>query len=464
MNNILPPCFMKTFTACALSALAAVIAATASAQTKPAAISATTTAIMLSDIHFDPFTTPQNSTACAPPALPTGKDPRRTRLPHPGRNLRATESQACAFRAASTLPGRCSNPASTAAHAQSPQATVRHRLRRPARARVRLPLPSPRPQERPKPSTAPSPPRPSPSSRSNCAAPSPASPVYLALGNNDSGCGDYREASNSAFLAHVSRKPCSATFTSPADRDAHRQAISRQRKLQRPAPRTHRPRPPDRPAGHVSVPRTTQAATASPTPRAGAAQSPGCAAQLAAARAHHEQVWVMAHIPPGVDVYSTTITTSERLRRRTARHVPRQREAGGDAHRLRSDVVRLAIFAHTHIDEMQLLAARTGSARVTAKLVPSISPSTATIPASSSPTSTRTPPRSRTTASSPPATAPASTPNGPRSIASPPCTTSSPPTPRKTSPRSSPASPPTRPASSRTRPAYQQNAFMLGGG
>ena len=98
--------------------------------------------------------------------------------------------------------------------------------------------------------------------------------------------------------------------------------------------------------------------------------------QLTQARANGEQVWVMAHIPPGIDVYTT---------------YHRYLFAPGEACNVKQplmflsssalaetiaefgDVVRLAIFAHTHMDEIKLLHASDGGA-VPVKLVPSISP------------------------------------------------------------------------------------------
>jgi sphingomyelin phosphodiesterase acid-like 3 len=97
---------------------------------------------------------------------------------------------------------------------------------------------------------------------------------------------------------------------------------------------------------------------------------------LTQARADSEQVWVMAHIPPGVDVYST---------------FHRYLFAPGEACNVKSpqmflsdtalpdtlaefgDVIRLAIFGHTHMDEMKMIENPQGVG-VAAKLVPSISP------------------------------------------------------------------------------------------
>jgi sphingomyelin phosphodiesterase acid-like 3 len=101
--------------------------------------------------------------------------------------------------------------------------------------------------------------------------------------------------------------------------------------------------------------------------------------ELARAERLGQRVWVMGHIPPGVDPYSTVLRlknvckgeppvmflSSDKLTDLLVEH-------GG--------AIRLAIFAHTHMDEMRMLAPtgrdqHASAGRGTAiKLVPSISP------------------------------------------------------------------------------------------
>ncbi len=102
--------------------------------------------------------------------------------------------------------------------------------------------------------------------------------------------------------------------------------------------------------------------------------------QLAKARAEHEQVWFIGHIPPGMDVYASF-----------AKYVFRPHEVCSakpppflantelaDALLDYADVVRLAIFGHTHMDEIRLLhrdsSANGQAADIAVKLVPSITP------------------------------------------------------------------------------------------
>jgi sphingomyelin phosphodiesterase acid-like 3 len=95
-------------------------------------------------------------------------------------------------------------------------------------------------------------------------------------------------------------------------------------------------------------------------PAPAAAQLAWLTEQLATARQQHEQVWVMGHIPPGVDVYASAkksgnactggkpqmFLASDALAELLARN---------------AGVIRLAIFGHTHADEMRLLTPESDS-------------------------------------------------------------------------------------------------------
>jgi len=204
----------------------------------------------------------------------------------------------------------------------------------------------------------------------------PGMPVYVALGNNDSGCGDYKLDAGSDFLAEAGKIVVEGL---PA---AERPAALKEFGA----------------GGHFSVTMaqpmrgtrlvvlndvflsgkySTCAGKADAT--AGTAQLAWLERQLAEARAAGEKVWVMGHIPPGIDPYSTVAKFRD--------------VCGGKApvEFLSSDkmadllveyagVVRLAIFAHTHMDEMRLLgaegneAAATAEHQVAVKIVSSISP------------------------------------------------------------------------------------------
>jgi sphingomyelin phosphodiesterase acid-like 3 len=109
----------------------------------------------------------------------------------------------------------------------------------------------------------------------------------------------------------------------------------------------------------------------------GAAQIEWLTKQLNQARLLHQHVWVMGHIPPGVNPY---VTANMGLTKVCGQAIT---DGGGpamflvndsmaDALAANGDIIQLAIFAHTHQDEMRLFG--TSDTAVAVKLVPSITP------------------------------------------------------------------------------------------
>ena len=201
----------------------------------------------------------------------------------------------------------------------------------------------------------------------------PSVPIYLALGNNDSGCADYFETPESPFLKSVahsfaaelrdpqSRASLEATFPRLGDYSVMLPSPMRDTRL-------------------IVLQDIFQSVhykgcnnEANSTP--GAEQIAWLRKQLTEARAKGEQVWVMSHIPPGIDVYTTyhryLFAPGEACNVKQPLMFLSD-NALGDAIAEFGDVVRLAIFAHTHMDEIKLLHGPDGA--VPAKLVPSISP------------------------------------------------------------------------------------------
>jgi sphingomyelin phosphodiesterase acid-like 3 len=209
----------------------------------------------------------------------------------------------------------------------------------------------------------------------------PGVPLYVGMGNNDSGCTDYAlDATNDAFLAAVSKVIAEAL---PADLSTTDRASAER----------------DFAAGGyysaplAAVPHTrllviddlflsgkyaTCAGKPDPTPAI--TQLAWLAEQLSLARQHNERVWVMGHIPPGVDLYAT----ARKFTNVCAGAAPQMFLANESLPNLLSanaDIMRLAIFGHTHADEMRLLVPD-HSARVSAiaalgvplKVIPSITP------------------------------------------------------------------------------------------
>ena len=201
----------------------------------------------------------------------------------------------------------------------------------------------------------------------------PEMPVYVALGNNDTGCGDYKLDANGSFLAEAGK--IIAEGLPPTEReDAIKQFAA---------------------GGYYSVPmaapmhdtrlivvndlflspKYTTCAGKSDT-AAATAQMAWLEQQLTEAQKAGQQVWVMGHIPPGIDPYST----AEKLRNVCGGEKAVTFLASNQMADLlvdHSSVVRLAIFAHTHMDEMRLLKpeGKAGNdSTVAVKIVSSISP------------------------------------------------------------------------------------------
>jgi sphingomyelin phosphodiesterase acid-like 3 len=215
-------------------------------------------------------------------------------------------------------------------------------------------------------------------------------PVYLALGNNDSGCGDYRETSNSNFLKSVAES-FGDDLESPGSRKELLRVfpINGDYSVELPTPIEH---------GRLIVLQDLflssgyKGCNGKPDAAAGEAQLDWLRTELAAAHARHEQVWVMAHIPPGIDVYST-ITHNRDVCAGQAPAMFLRDEKLVEVLTDFGDDIRLAIFAHTHNDEMRLLQQTAPPANadakdapqkrvwVAAKLVPSVTPINGNYPA-----------------------------------------------------------------------------------
>jgi sphingomyelin phosphodiesterase acid-like 3 len=202
----------------------------------------------------------------------------------------------------------------------------------------------------------------------------PGVPVYISLGNNDTECGDYRMDPNSWFLKQTAATVAGALPV--RDRAAALQEFAI--------------------AGYYSVTmappmRRTRlivlndlffssrygTCNSAPAGPPGDAEIAWLGKQLAQARAHGQRVWVMGHIPPGVNAYAT-ITKIKNVCADEDAEMFLSSDRLDDLLMRYADVVRLALFAHTHMDEMRLIApegaVHNASAHAVAvKLVPSIS-------------------------------------------------------------------------------------------
>jgi sphingomyelin phosphodiesterase acid-like 3 len=209
-------------------------------------------------------------------------------------------------------------------------------------------------------------------------------PVYAALGNNDSDCGDYRVDAHSAFLADVGkdvveRFPERERAEALASFSAHGSYS-----IALPAPMENT----------RLIVLDDIFSSAKHTSCAGKPDTAGedeeiawLAKEIAASRAAKQRVWVMAHIPPGVDAFATLSRLNG-----ACTQGPRMLLSSnklGDALTDASDVITLGIFGHTHEDEIKLLekqgfagkaAAGPTASGIPVKVVASISPVNGNLP------------------------------------------------------------------------------------
>ena len=209
----------------------------------------------------------------------------------------------------------------------------------------------------------------------------PGTPVYMALGNNDSGCADYRETPGSPYLQSTAESL--AAGLPAAERSAVQASAAQEgdysASLPAPMQDTRLIVLQD-----IFESRRYKGCAAAADAAAAADQIAWLRAQLTEARDRHQRVWVMAHIPPGVDVYTTV-----RSGRDVCAGQPPEMFLNSDELTETlvafAPTVRLVVLAHTHMDEVRLLhAGQLGpssgrraaipAGAIPAKLVPSISP------------------------------------------------------------------------------------------
>jgi len=198
----------------------------------------------------------------------------------------------------------------------------------------------------------------------------PAIPVYVALGNNDTACGDYRLDAGSDFLLRTGR--IVAEGLPPSERQEALKEFAK--------------------GGYYSL---TMAAPMRDTrlivindiflspnystcggkadAAATTAQMKWLQEQLAQAGRLGQRVWIMGHIPPGIDPYSTVASLKD-VCTGAAPVLFLSSDKLADLLVEHAGEIRLGIFAHTHMDEMRLLVASKFPNSVAIKLVPSISP------------------------------------------------------------------------------------------
>jgi len=203
----------------------------------------------------------------------------------------------------------------------------------------------------------------------------PRIPIYVALGNNDSACGDYRLDPGNNFLADTAR--IMATGLPASDRAAEihdfSQAGSYSLTMAPPMQNTRLIVLDD-----LFLSKKYRSCSGQHDPAPADAEIAWLRDQLEQARQSGQRVWVMGHIPTGIDPYAT----ARRLGAMCGHVHPVMFLSSTKLADLLieyADIIRLGIFAHTHMDEIRLLQLEpaepnSASPAVAIKMVPSISP------------------------------------------------------------------------------------------
>lgn len=216
----------------------------------------------------------------------------------------------------------------------------------------------------------------------------PAIPIYVTMGNNDSGCHDNSLAPHDDFLALTA----SLVANSLPTRD------------QAAALRTlpHGYYAADLPILHTRIlvlddvyqmatykTCAAQADPSTPPDRASAqageeAQLAWLTTQLKQLRRLHQQAWVLAHVPPGVNVWSNYNQNHPDICTGAPPTVFLADDKLATLLAANADIIRLALFGHSHTDEFRLLkpsdASTADTPGVPVKILPSISPVFAELP------------------------------------------------------------------------------------
>lgn len=198
----------------------------------------------------------------------------------------------------------------------------------------------------------------------------PGVPVFVALGNNDSACDDYAMHTGDEFLSATVKQVTGAVPAPERDEAIDRYSKGGYYSVSLPAPIQHA-----RLLVLEDVYWAGSYKTCGGTSDA-TAELNWLRQQLADAQTNKEAIWVMGHIPTGIDPYNTLHGTGGQCSAITPSPFLTSDDLF-DTLAGAGDVVRLALFAHTHMDEIKLLEPDTAGAAkgpVPVKVLPSISP------------------------------------------------------------------------------------------
>jgi sphingomyelin phosphodiesterase acid-like 3 len=207
-------------------------------------------------------------------------------------------------------------------------------------------------------------------------------PVYIALGNNDTACGDYRLDAGSDFLAQTGRIIAEGLPPSQQQQALRMFAKGGYYSVTIAAPMLNTRLIV---INDIFLSPNYSTCAGKPDAAASTAEMAWLREQLAEARRLGQKAWVMGHIPPGIDPYSTVA----RIKNVCGNDSPAMflfTDRLADLLVEYGDVIRLGIYAHTHMDEMRLLKPESSGSHaslgqsVAIKMVPSISPVDGNIP------------------------------------------------------------------------------------
>ncbi len=202
----------------------------------------------------------------------------------------------------------------------------------------------------------------------------PQAPVYVALGNNDSGCGDYQFDPAGTFLSGTAGAVRQGWHN--ADKKDTDEAEAAYRRLGSYSLRMPAPMQRTRVVvlDDIFLSSTYRGCDGQPHPERAAALLTWLEETLSAAKRDGEQVWVLTHIPPGVNVYSTFLHSAN-ICDGGAPAMFLFSEHAADVLTKYATTIRVIVAGHTHVDEMHVIGEdEAPEQRVAIKSVPSITP------------------------------------------------------------------------------------------
>ena len=182
------------------------------------------------------------------------------------------------------------------------------------------------------------------------------SPVYVAMGNNDSSCGDYKMDPQDRYFKGTGDAVMAGIPAGSSDKDKARADYEAGGYYGALLPAMKKPtRLLMLDDIYLSKGYGTCAGKADSA--GGTAMMSWLTGQLEQAKQRGERVWVMGHIPPGVNVYGTLRKGNVCGGKGAEPYLTAiGTESLGDVIAKNADVVELALFGHTHMDEMKLIA------------------------------------------------------------------------------------------------------------